>query len=241
MLGVRAGVVGMASAILLARQTPVAASWSPSPYPVWLRPGTSDAIAFRDVLLEEQYDFALDRAPRTIIDAGANIGLSSIWFSVRYPDAKIVAVEAERSNYELMVRNVAKFSNVIPLHAALWSHRGLLAVHDPGMGAWAFQTSELGEGTGSGTTVESLSVRDIMDDHGIDRVDLLKVDIEGAEQEVFSDPASSAWIGSVDSIAIELHDRFRPGCARAFYSRVGDFPIEATRRDTTFVARRAAP
>jgi len=250
-LGVRAGLVGSILTWqrsstndpngvrhILARRSPIAATWSPSPYPIWLRPGTSDITAFKEVLIEGLYDFPLDKTPQTIIDAGANIGLTSIWYSTRYPNARIVAVEAERANYELMVRNLAAFPNVTPLHAALWSHRGVLAVEDAGMGAWAFQTTELDRGVmGAFGTVESLTVTNIIERYRFDHVDLLKVDIEGAEREVFSDPGSLDWIDSVDAVAIELHDRFRPGCSRAFFARVGELTFEATRGDTTFVAR----
>ena len=226
----------------LARRSPIAVTWSPSPHPIWLRPGTSDITAFKEVLIDQLYDFPLEREPRTIIDAGANIGLSSIWYSTRYPNARIVAVEAERANYELMVRNLAPFPNVTPLHAALWSHRGVLAVEDTGMGAWAFQTAELDrDAVGSVRSVESLTIADILEGYGLDRVDLLKIDIEGAEREVFSDPGSSDWINCVDAIAIELHDRFRPGCSRVFFARVGELTFETTRGDTTFVARRKDP
>jgi FkbM family methyltransferase len=193
---------------------------------------------FREVLLGEEYKFSLDHEPRVIVDAGANIGLASIWFAIRYPNARIIALEAERTNFELMVRNVALFPNVTPLHAALWSHRGVLGIDDPqGEGVWAFQTTELREGHDSYGVVDSITIQDLLSDYAIDRIDLLKIDIEGAECEVFSDPGSLHWIDSVDAIAIELHDRFRPGCSRAFYSRVNDLTVEETRGMNTFVAR----
>jgi hypothetical protein len=77
----------------------------------------------------------------------------------------------------------------------------------------------------------------VIEKYRLDRVNLFKIDIEGAEYEVFSDPESSEWIASVDAIAIELHDRFRPGCSRAFFSRVGELTIEKTMGTNTFVAR----
>lgn len=82
-----------------------------------------------------------------------------------------------------------------------------------------------------------MTVEDIMERFNLDRIDLLKVDIEGAEKEVFSDSDAVKWIDAVDAIEVELHDRFRPGCSRAFFSRVGDFKIEHSRGMNTFVAR----
>jgi FkbM family methyltransferase len=230
---------GFSSATFPTRSPLVAAIWEPCPHPIWLRSGTSDMTVFKEVLQEEEYGFNLSAPPLTIIDAGANIGLASIWFATRYPEAKIIAVEAELSNYELMVKNLAPFPNVTPLHAALWSHAGILAITEPnGTEPWAFQTAEVGaDWTATRGTVESLTVSDLMSRFGFDEIDLLKIDIEGAEFDVFSDDGCVEWIEAVNAIAIELHDRFRPGCSRAFYSRVDDLKVDASRGANTFVGR----
>ena len=74
-----------------------------------------------------------------------------------------------------------------------------------------------------------------MSEYDLKWVDLLKVDIEGAEKEVFGSP--DEWIGSVGAIAIELHDRFKPGCSRSFFAAVTAFPVEQTCGENVFVAR----
>ena len=74
-----------------------------------------------------------------------------------------------------------------------------------------------------------------MAEFGLDHVDLLKLDVEGAEIELFSD--CSGWIDSVDAIVTELHDWFRPGCTRAFYAAVTDFPLERRNGENVFVSR----
>jgi FkbM family methyltransferase len=226
---------------LLGQQTglPVATRWKGSPHPIWLRPGTSDIPLFRTVLLRGEYDlpFLMNR-PAAIIDAGANIGLASIWFASKFPDARIIAVEPERSNYDLLARNVAPFPNITPVHAAVWSHVGTLAVNEPnGWDPIAFQTHELADSARSDQRVPSLTVARLMAEHHLKWVDLLKVDIEGAEKEVFSSP--DVWIGSVGAIAIELHDRFKAGCSRSFYAAVTAFPVEQSRGETVFVARQS--
>ena len=96
------------------------------------------------VLDGKEYDFAVDR-PSVIIDAGANIGLASIWFASKFPEARILAIEPEKSNYELLVRNVEPLHHVTPKFmllcgptAGLSRLRTLVArVHgrsDPGIG-----------------------------------------------------------------------------------------------------------
>jgi FkbM family methyltransferase len=196
-------------------------------------------LTFKQVLIEGEYDFPLGEVPAVIFDCGAHVGFTSIWFATRYPEARIIAIEPESSNYELLDQNVTPFPNVTPVQAALWSHSGVVAIDDLGSGTWGFQPTEVNHGATTVGTVESLTVRDVMDRFSLDYIDLLKIDIEGAEKEVFSDPGSMKWIDSVGAIEVELHDRFRPGCSRAFYSRVGDFNVETTRGMNTFVARSA--
>lgn len=60
-----------------------------------------------------------------------------------------------------------------------------------------------------------------MHTHGLDRIDLLKMDIEGSEREVLADP--SAWIDRVDALIVELHDRKKPGCGAVFESVARQF------------------
>jgi FkbM family methyltransferase len=232
-------VTGTLAAAFPARESVVTARWAESPYPIFLRAGSSDMSVFKEVLLDEEYSFPLAETPHTIIDAGANIGLSAIWYATRYPQARIIAIEAERANFELMVRNLEAYPNVTPVHAALWSHDGVLDIEDPfRVGGWGFQTTPRDGGAGSSFgSVECVTAGEVIEKYGLDRVSLFKIDIEGAEYELFSDPGSSEWLTSVDAIAIELHDRFRPGCARAFYSRVGELTIEKTMGANTFVAR----
>ena len=240
-------IFGFSRGVLLAAHPPnraVVTKWDASPHPIWIRPGTSDLATFKEVLLDNEYAFALLKSPTTIVDIGANIGLASIWFAVHYPEARILSVEAERSNYELLTRNVAPFANVTPLHAALWSRSATLAVHDPNNdGVWAFRTtalsSEHSNEDGEYGTVEGLTGSEIIGRSGFGRVDLLKIDIEGAEQEVFADPGSKEWLENVDAIAIELHDRFQPGCSRAFFNRVQEFDVELTNGNNTFFVSRS--
>ncbi len=56
-----------------------------------------------------------------------------------------------------------------------------------------------------------MTVAQIMDASGFSEVDLLKLDIEGAEADLFRDGPPD-WLKRVTNVAVELHDRFRPGC-----------------------------
>jgi FkbM family methyltransferase len=192
---------------------------SPVPVPslrdtVYLRPGTSDEDVFREVFLAREYDIGLGE-PSFIIDAGAHIGLASLFFARRYPNATIAAIEAEPSNFALLCRNVRHLGNIRPVRAALWSHRTSLRIENPDAETWSFRVA-VGSG---GDLVPAMTVDDVVSMFGVDRVDVLKLDIEGAEREVLSTAAS--WIDRTDALIVELHDRFRPGCSEALERATG--------------------
>src|ERR1700730_1245135 len=186
--------------------------------PVHVRVGTSDAWVYRQILLRGQYALDLPFTPQTIVDAGANIGLASIYYARRYPQARVISVEAEASNFEILCRNVAPYPNIVPIHAALWNRDGFIGVSEPSprtSDKWAFVTHE-----GDGARVRAITMRTLMREFNIESIDLLKVDIEGAEKELFED---SGWADGLQSLAIELHDHFKPGCGTAVNAAMSDF------------------
>jgi len=185
-----------------------------------LRVGTSDLDVYREIV-DGEYAFDLPFRPNVILDAGANIGITSIYFAHRFPDAKVIAIEAEPSNYDVLIRNVKAFPSVVPVHAALWNRDGAIVISQPdpttgASGNWAFVASEDGEGV----RVRAVTLQTLMKELGVAAIDLAKIDIEGAEQEVFED---AGWLRGVRALMIELHDRFRPGCSAAVEAALQGF------------------
>lgn len=204
-----------------------------------LRTHSSDVETFAQVIGAREYEIPGLGDVRTIIDAGANIGLATAFFAERFPAAHIIALEPEQSNFDLLRRNVANRPNVTCLKKALWSESGTVTVVDPGQGHWAFRTCGATAPRKSRErvvgTVECVTVADLMRTYAVDRIDLLKIDIEGAEKEVFE--SSAPWIDRVDVIAIELHDRFKRGCSKAFYDATAEFDREVHKGENVFVLR----
>jgi FkbM family methyltransferase len=206
-----------------------------SKHPVYLRIDTSDFCAYRDVLIfkSKSYDPGIpDFRPNTIVDAGAHIGMASILFALRYPKAKIIAIEPEPSNFAALIRNTAHYKTITPIQAALWREDGEVTLgasqaHPKG----AFQIVENGR-----QRVRSITMDTVMRETGIESIDLLKVDIEGAEIEVFE---SCPWIKNVRLIAIELHDRVRPGCSSAIRNAFRDLQCHSQGEVTFFVRQPA--
>ncbi|MBK6790779.1 MAG: FkbM family methyltransferase [Betaproteobacteria bacterium] len=80
--------------------------------------------------------------PRGIVDAGAHIGLATVYLATRFPQATIVALEPEPSNYRLLCKNVASLKNVVTVNAGLWSRAARVKLVDPGHSTWGFRVVE---------------------------------------------------------------------------------------------------
>ena len=184
---------------------------------IWLRPGTSDLDVFREVFGEREYEVACwDIEPKLIIDAGANIGLTSLYFAARCANARIVALEPEASNIDLLRRNTEGVKNIMVKAGALWPRRASLSLVDDNADKWAFSVTE---SSASASIVSAFTVPDILAEIGTDCVDLLKLDIEGAEKDLFTQGWQD-WLPKVKRIVVELHDRLVPGCSKTFYSAI---------------------
>lgn len=188
---------------------------------VIIRANTSDLPCLEKVFVEEEYrlpdynnsEFAI--RPKLIIDAGANVGMTSLYFAHTFPDATIIAIEPESSNFELLSRNCAAIPNIILKKAALWPSEAKLQIRDENTDKWMFSV-EPGKGSGS---IDTVTIPGILEATKLGHIDLLKIDIEGAERELF-EAGAERWLTCVNMIVIELHDRYKDGCSQAFYSAI---------------------
>jgi FkbM family methyltransferase len=207
--------------------------------PVYLRVPSSDVRVFNQIFIKNEYKFDVNRDPEFIIDAGANIGLASIYFANQFPNARILAIEPEKENFEILVKNTEAYPNIQPVLGALWGERAEVEVVDRGLGNWGFMIEAPSDDQtlpeSSHQKVQAMTVDMILERYGIQQVSILKLDIEGAELEVFRN--SSSWIDRVDSLIIELHEHMKPGCNRSFYSATGGFDIEWSQGEFVYLTR----
>lgn len=199
--------------------------------------GQTDLRTFIHVFCDSCYEFHLGH-PSWIIDAGANVGYSTLWFALEYPSAQVVALEPEPENFQVATRNLKGLPNVHLLNVGLMDFNGKGLVIETGLGPDAFRVIQ---GDSTWTTgevvasIECVNVESIIERFGIRQVDLLKMDIEGSEVEVFQ--SSQGWIGEVNAIVAEMHDRFRPGAMRSFMNATNGFVTEVHRGENIFVSR----
>jgi FkbM family methyltransferase len=168
-----------------------------------LRPGSHDLCTFDELFREDVYAAAVQAAQpiRTMIDLGANIGLASLYVLGRSPAARIVALEPDQDNYRLLVGNVRAYPQVQAWAAAAAAADGpvrFLAAPDHVSAGAVTHT-----GDPNARVVEGLSMATILERAGFSLVDLLKIDIEGGETELFKEPLD--WLSRVRVLAIEFH------------------------------------
>jgi FkbM family methyltransferase len=180
-------------------------------HPVMLRTGTSDIFVFEQILEHQAYAPALGLASvRTIVDLGANTGLVSAYFLSHYPTAHVLAVEPDPANFSLCQINLAQYgTRAETVNAAVWSCNGQVQVKRLGE-YYSSQTKPADDS--SEIVVPAYDMQTLLATHNIEAIDLLKIDIEGAETELFKPP--TAWLDTVKSIVIELHGE---QCRRAFF------------------------
>jgi FkbM family methyltransferase len=235
----RAGLRGVrraAVANILRRPVEVELRTAGILHPVSVRLRTSDLWTFDQIFVDREYDLPLPANPRTIIDAGAHIGLASVYLANRFPGARIIALEPEASNFSLLQRNAAPYPNIDPVCAALWSESCRLHVVDHGLGTWAYRTERnASSGASALGTVDAITLNQLLDQRSLAAADILKIDVEGAEKEIFDH--ASDWIDRVHTLVVELHDRYTPGCSRSFYGATRGFPYRWHRGENVVVSR----
>jgi FkbM family methyltransferase len=179
-----------------------------------LRPHTTDFSVFREIFLDHEYDLPLQRNNQVIVDLGANIGISPLYFSKYYPASTIYAIEADSENYAVLEANVKGKSNIFPTHAAIWNDNTPVFIETNTL-HWARRVSDHQQ---EGSNVQGITLDHFMNEKGIDHIHILKVDIEGSEIQLFQYlKQQPALLHKIDNIIIETHDWIVPGCSKAVF------------------------
>jgi FkbM family methyltransferase len=217
-LGMREGLAALTATYLLRRHGQLAEIPRKSGT-VWLRDNPADRFTFRLVFIERDYDtswwrqnharlqrrydhaLSKGRVP-IIVDAGANIGMASIWFAEQFPKAIVHAVEPDEGNFSMLARN-AVGRPIVPLAGAVWDRPTRLHIANPDGASDAFRVVE-GDGD-----LRAYSIPEIVSLEPRGELFIVKVDIEGGEASLFR--SNTEWARDAALIIIEPHDWLYPG------------------------------
>ena len=199
------------------------------PHPFVLRGNQADILTFEQNFISNLWLWELcrqrldPRSVRAVIDCGANIGITSIIFKQLFPGCRLAAVEPSPENFAMLQENLRPYEQVRLFHAGVWSRTTRLKVVDRyNIGYNGLVVEE----TTEKDAIPALSVEDVARQAGIEGIDILKIDIEGAERELFAGDCDR-WIASTRALIVEVHDYAIPGSSRSFVKAIArhDFDI----------------
>lgn len=169
----------------------------------------ADLLSFcwewHDIFVDDALEYRADSAAPRILDCGANVGLASLYFKRRCPSARITAYEADPALFESLRANLDanRAGDVETIHAALWTTDGRVTFQADGSESGMISTLS-GAGAGTAVDVPSLRLRDLIEGDANGHIDLLKLDIEGAEDAVLAD--CEPVLARVRAIVLDLHE-----------------------------------
>lgn len=180
-----------------------------------LRTNGSDFRVFQQVFVAQEYRSVIEAVlmngiqVMTVIDAGCNIGLTSIQFLQRFPSAHIICIEPDLHNFMQMTKNLKNFSlNVSLLNNALWFKQENLFINDDFRDGFDWSRSVSVDQKESKRPIVGIPMAYVLDKFNIEAIDLLKMDIEGSEAEIFKPERDLSFLSVTKVIALEIHDEF---------------------------------
>lgn len=192
-------------------------------------------------LLEYHQQYAHQQAS-LIVDAGANIGASAVFFAQTYENAIVFAIEPDEMNGRLLTQNTQSLACVV-FHGAIAAEDGVLALVDPGRSDWGFMTARVDSLDSSHhQKIPSICPQSILNHPQVRhaRPLIFKIDIEGGEENLFS--TNTDWLKEFPLVIIELHDWMLPfsGSSRNFLKAIAQYDFDLVHRgENIFLFNRA--
>jgi len=182
---------------------------------LWYRPGSSDTELIYKILLcrglkasyaiEPKLLAALGEV-RTVLDIGANIGVSAVYLATLFPQARVLAFEPSPANLALLQRNTAPLGRIEVVPLALGERDGTLEFFSSEAAAnfGGFSRFEAGSEAGRKTAVPVRHAGAQLAELGVAGADVIKIDVEGSEWEILS-VLGDEFLSRTQYIAGELH------------------------------------
>lgn len=176
---------------------------------IYLRTHSGDIFVFYEIFMEDTYQLPKEwtKDVKSIVDLGANIGMTTLYYYQIFPEAHFVCVEAAPTNFEILQKNLSHISSknkLTAIEGAIYSESGEVAFETEAI-AWGGKINKETQGTVT-TKVRAYDMPEIMNQAGIEQIDILKIDIEGGEEELLG--KNTEWLSKVKVIIIELHGHY---------------------------------
>lgn len=178
--------------------------------PIFLRNKTYDIHIFFQIFIAGELEINYDNSIKTIIDCGANIGLSTLYYRRKFPEAVIFSIEPEQNNFALLEENTKSYSNITCIKMGVYGKNCNLYLIDIGEGEASYQVSEKSDKGIVLNTIQCKTIDSIMEEFKIQRIDILKMDIEGSEDSCLLTP-QLLWIKKTKYLLVEIHENLRTG------------------------------
>jgi len=198
-----------------------------------IRGKSVDFAVFNSIFALGEYDFEIDFDPEVILDAGANTGASAVYFHHRYRGARIIAIEPEQTNFDLLVKNTAPYQNITCIRGAIYGEDTSLKISDTTVDKYAFRVERA---TSTDDSVAGFTIDTLMKQYSIAHIDILKMDIEGAEYDVFMHEPGE-WLSKTRLLIMEVHELFKPGITELVNSILSSYNFEIIHKGENIFAR----
>jgi len=212
---------------------------------VWIRTGTSDRNVFEQIFCWNELKVEFQKKQVDwIIDAGANVGFSTVWFANHFPNSRVLAIEPDLGNFLALQKNIKRFEpRVVALNAAVWDADAELQLSSETFRdgrEWSRQFVQTKTGSQFQTTmsVPGFTLDSIVSEYRIPQIGILKLDVEGAETVIFK--AGGRWLSKTSLIIAELHRDSSFGDPTPYFYQALQGQFDVSIQGERFIASRSS-
>ena len=203
------------------------------PHHIYLRNRTYDTNIFYQIFIADELETKYNGSINNILDLGANIGLSTLFFLRKFPETSIISVEPDVNNFKVLRKNTRNYENVKIINIGIYGKNCALYLVDVGEGEASYRVLEFSKGYRVINEINCIDISALKLRYGIEQLDIIKMDIEGSESSCLID-YSHDWLNHTKYLLVEIHEGLIPGLTKLIqksiptsflYSKLNEYSI----------------